>query len=112
MKVNYIVFLGLLAIAFSIKCKEDEVASPKGIDDCKIREHGNDKYCCYIKGKMRKGFYIYNVDGCIEMDKIDIDNDAIEKYMEQQENYGSKFSLDCSTSYLSLGLLSLLMLFF
>ena len=103
MKVFLVICLCMISFSLSaeeISCEQSDAPNPSGAKDCNSRKVNSDRYCCYIKGKMRNYFIIYDVDGCISMKKSDIDNGKITEYLDKQKSYGSKFSLDCISSYI------------
>ena len=105
MKTSWIICLSLIVYCLSVDCEEDETTNPTGASDCMNREHDNDKYCCYIKGVMRDKYELRNVDGCYEIEKKKVDNNAITDYLAKYKSYGSKFSLDCYSPYYKLGII-------
>ena len=79
MKIFIIIYLCMLSFSLSVQeydCEETKAPNPSGAKDCNARKVDSNKLCCYIKGKMRKGYYIQEVDGCYEVDKKEIENNS------------------------------------
>ena len=114
MKLLLAICLCILSLSLSIEdidCEEDKAPNPSGAKDCNSRKTSNDeKICCYIKGKMRDKYVIQEVDGCIEVKKDKIYNGQITQYLETYKSYGSKFSLDCFSSYIKNSFILILIL--
>ena len=98
--------------ATTVDCEEDETKNPTSATDCNERNVNSDEYCCYIKGTMRNKYVINQVKGCIKMKKKNVDNGAITKYLEQEKDDGNDYSLDCNSSYTTIGFLIILFLLF
>ena len=99
---------GLIICATTTKCEEDDIANPSGVEDCKNRAVDEDKYCCFIKVKMRKKYIINEVRGCYEIEKRKVDNGAITDYLKKEKEYGNDYSLDCISSFTKIGYLLIL----
>jgi len=114
MKVFFVICLCMISFSLSVEeidCEETKAPNPSGAKDCNARKTSNtDRVCCYIKGKMRNKYVIQEVDGCMEVKKEKIENDQITQFLETYKSYGSKFSLDCFSSYIKTSLLLILIL--
>ena len=114
MKIFLVICLSMLSFSLSVEdisCEETKAPNPSGAKDCNSRKVSNeDRYCCYIKGKMRDKYVIQEVDGCIEVKKEKIDNGQITQYLGTYKSYGSKFSLDCLSSYIKISFILILFL--
>ena len=114
MKLFLAICLCMLSFSLSIQdinCEDDKVPNPSGAKDCNSRKTNNDdRICCYIKGKMRDKYVIQEVDGCIEVKREKIENGQITQYLETYKSYGSKFSLDCFSSYIKTSFVLILIL--
>jgi len=111
MKTFLIICLCMISFSLSVEeidCEETKAPNPSGAKDCNARKVDSNKLCCYIKGKMRKGYFIQEVDGCYEVEKKEIENDRIKQYLETYKSYGSKFSLDCVSSYIKISFILIL----
>ena len=111
MKAFLIICLSMISFSMSAKeinCEDDETSNPSGAKDCNSRKVDSNKFCCYIKGKMRKKYIIQEVDGCMEVEKKKIDNGQIKQYLDTYKSYGSKFSLDCLSSYIKISFILIL----
>ena len=111
MKIFIIIYLCMLSFSLSVQeydCEETKAPNPSGAKDCNARKVDSNKLCCYIKGKMRKNYFIQEVDGCYEVEKKEIENDGIKQYLETYKSYGSKFSLDCFSSYIKISFILIL----
>jgi len=111
MKIFIIIYLCMLSFSLSVQeydCEETKAPNPSGAKDCNARKVDSNKLCCYIKGKMRKNYFIQEVDGCYEVEKKEIENDGIKQYLETYKSYGSKFSLDCVSSYIKISFILIL----
>ena len=114
MKLFFVICLSVLALSLSaeeIECEQTKAPNPTKAEDCKNRKTDNGKLCCYIKGKMRDKYYLHEVNGCYEIDEKEVLNDKIKSFLEKQQSYGSKFSLDCISSYIKISSLLLLFIF-
>ena len=98
--------------ATTVDCEEDETKNPSSAKDCNEREVNLDEYCCYIKGTMRKKYVLNTVKGCIKMKKKNVDNGAITTFLEREKEYGNDYSLDCNSSYITIGFMIILFLLF
>ena len=98
--------------ATTVDCEEDETKNPTSAKDCNERNVNSDEYCCYIKGSKRKKYIIQEVKGCIKMNKKNVDNGAITQFLEKEKEYGNDYSLDCNSSYITIGFLIILFLLF
>ena len=114
MKVFLIICLSMLSFSLSVQeydCDETKAPNPSGAKDCNSRKTSNsDEVCCYIKGKMRKNYIIQEVDGCFEVKKKEIENGKITQFLDTYKSYGSKFSLDCLSSYIKNSFIFILIL--
>ena len=100
-------------ICYSISataCEAYDAKDPSNAKECHERSVDTDHYCCYIKGELKSGYLIEKVRGCIRMKKKDIDDGAIEKLLKEEKERGSDFSLDCNSSYITIGFLIILFL--
>ncbi len=119
MKFYSILLLTLLICIYTVeekqqsdlKCKSSEPPYPSSAKDCNKRKVDPDNYCCYIKGEVHDGYYIKDVNGCLPIEKKNIDNNNITSTMEKLKLEGFEGSLDCISSYLSISLLLLLFIF-
>ena len=107
-----ILIISFICYSISVNCEEDKTKNPSNAKDCNAREVNDDEYCCYIKGTKREKYVINEVKGCFKMKKKNVDNGAISDYLEQQKEYGNDFSLDCKSSYATIGFLIILFLLF
>ena len=113
MKIFLIICLCLLSFSLSIQdidCEETKAPNPSGAKDCNSRKTDSNKVCCYIKGKMRKSYIIQEVDGCMEVKKEEIENGKITQFLDTYKSYGSKFSLECLSSYIKISFILILFL--
>lgn len=86
-------------------CYEEDVSKKSKCHDKTVKDSGY--YCCYIKSKDNDGTYA----GCIELSKEE--KNDIKKYIEEiesEEGEGDIQSLDCKSSFIELGLFSLIFL--
>ena len=100
-------------ICYSISttaCEASDAKDPSNAKECNERSVDANEYCCYIKGELKLGYLIQKVRGCITMKKKDIDNGAIEKHLKEDKERGSDYSLDCNSSYITIGFLIILFL--
>ena len=100
-------------ICYSIsatRCEDKDAKDPSNAKECNERSVDTDEYCCYIKGELKMGYLIQKVRGCIRTKKKEIDNGAIEKNLKEAKESGSDFSLDCNSSYITIGFLIILFL--
>ena len=119
MKFYSILLLTILVCIYAIeeaqqsdlKCESGKSPFASSAKDCNKRKVDSDKYCCYIKGKEHDSAFVYKINGCIEILKEKVDNNAITSYMEELKSKGSEISIDCISSYLSVSLLLLLFIF-
>ena len=109
--MKYIILLfALISLAYcSTEC--EGVVSPSNYYDCTSASKAEDCYCCYLKGTLKTGA---SVERCKELSKSSIDNDEIYNYISYQEStlYQKIESLNCKSSYITVGLLSLILLLF
>jgi hypothetical protein len=105
-KINQLIILliSILYIYSSDICFEDDVSSKSTCHD--QTDESADLYCCYIKAK-----YDGETDtGCIPLSKAQKDDiGSYIKNMEKANNADVK-SLDCKSSFMELGLFSLIFL--
>lgn len=109
----------LLALFTVLFCAECGTEIPKSESVCHKETTNPDSYCCYAYGLARTslagGFYYRTV--CESIPKKNIDNDAIFDYMKLIENdftsgWKNYNILDCKSSFLKIGFLSILALLF
>ncbi len=119
MKFYSILLLTLLVCIYAVEkleqsdldCNSGQSPFASSAKDCNKRKVDSDSYCCYVKGKEYESSFIHDVDGCMKISKINIDNDAVTSYIERIKHEGYIISIDCISSYLSVSLLLLLFIF-
>ena len=94
-----------------LNCDSSKTPFASSGKDCNMRKVNSDRYCCYIKGRVHSTYYIYELNGCTEINKKNIDNHAFTSYMDYLKSKGYEISLDCISSYLSVSLLLLIFIF-
>ena len=111
MKLNYIIVLGFL-IAFSINYDSCAfIANPTSQKDCNDKltdwdKENNLKYCCYRE--------VETLKDCLPIDQATYDSIGETKAATSTAtNLGNvHYKIECDSSYLKLGLLSLLFFIF
>ena len=94
-----------------LNCDSSKTPFASSSKDCNMRKVNADYYCCYIKGSVHNTYFIHKLDGCVPINKKNIDNHAFTSYMEDLKSKGYEISLDCISSYLSVSLLLLIFIF-
>ena len=120
MKAIIILFISLCLFSFiNLTCEPDEENNKiRDSDDCKDRafsseEIEDNKYkCCYMRTKVNLNTRKGKLYQCIGLTKneYDVVKDLIKKY--EAETGVDDVKIDCNSSYIKFGLLSLLLLFF
>ena len=114
MKAFYFVLaLTLLAMTYSRDCDEGQAEKAK---DCNEANFDKTQYhrCCFVDSKGTKDGQDINLKICKPISKADFDKiketvEKLEKQMED-ENYKSvKVKIDCSSNYIVLSTLSLIL---
>ena len=105
MKKIYQILILLISLLYiySESCEEINVSKKSTCHDKTVESSG--EFCCYIKSK-------YNGEtatGCISLLKENKDN--IKDFIKEMEKQGGKVkSLDCKSSFIEVGLFSLIFL--
>ena len=116
MKLLPILFLALLSVLYAAEeqselfCNSTFPPFASRGKHCRQRKVDSEKYCCYVKGKVRDNPYVNYLDGCMSLYKREVDNDAIDEFMANMKKAGYVISVDCISSYLTFSSILLLII--
>ena len=103
-----LLLLSVVSLAYcATSCSNTTPSTSLG---CLTASKADDCYCCYLKAISYTGG---SVQKCMEVYKSSIDNDNVYNYIKLISiGYKNVESLYCKSSYLAVGLLSLVLLLF
>ena len=112
--LHFLLIILLVSISSALKCNSTDV-EPEQAKECNIRDKSIDNMerCCYVyqkyflMGGLEKGKF------CTPLTKIEFENikDVIKSYKDAIEKLGGiidTFEIDCSSNYIYISLLSLM----
>ncbi len=118
MKETLYLLIGILLLSQTIQEDCDIVDdSINSVSDCEKRDLDADEYrCCFFEEEMTVGGQTKKLKGCTALTKAQFDD--IDDYIDKGEeaakaaNYEIEdFDIDCSSIYITISLLSLIILF-
>ncbi len=104
MKFYHIILILLLIVYINTEDDCDDIKNPSSKKDCNGKLSSNDKekkytHCCFLENDGQKA--------CLSFTQKEFDD--IEKNMKEAKDKGEKVgSIECNSSYIKIGLLSLL----
>ena len=118
MKKTIFLLLAILLISFSNQSECTDKKGAKNKKDCNSLKISDDAYkCCYTHVKGEEGGVKIDVEGCSEIEKKDYDRikDYISEMEKEAKDEGGKLEVkkfDCSSNYLLISIMSLILLLF
>ena len=116
MKGLHIVLAIILVALYNAAEKCTDIFTPSKASECNSLKVDDGFYkCCYMHSKISIGEVLHEAKICTEINKTSYDNikDFVAEYKKEIEKTGSKvssFDVDCSSKYLYISLLSLMVL--